>query len=280
MLFSERMGFKKIEEIILTDTISISLRNRLKNIIYRIFELASENKDYHSSRGSEWVLYRFLIENFLKEDIQSWKNNRYHFSAYYEDIVIEIDSMEWYSYYDILELLGKNGLISEDLFERINFVLKEEKSGYRLTKDFKFLPITDQIALSTIDSVSISKFSHAKEHIQKALNELSEKESVDYNSVIRESINSVESCFIEVAEMSPSKKNTLGQAVKRIEQLYPNIEISFLKPFEHLYGMASNNGIRHAGNDKTIKSDISDVILVLTTCSAVINYLSFKTGGQ
>lgn len=43
-----------------------------------------------------------------------------------------------------------------------------------------------------------------------------------------------------------------------------------------MYGLASNNGIRHTGNEKTILADLSDAILVLTTCSAVINYLSIK----
>ncbi len=43
-----------------------------------------------------------------------------------------------------------------------------------------------------------------------------------------------------------------------------------------MYGLASNNGIRHAENEKTIVSDLPDAVLVLTTCSAVINYLGVK----
>lgn len=43
-----------------------------------------------------------------------------------------------------------------------------------------------------------------------------------------------------------------------------------------MYGLASNNGIRHAVNKKTNLSDLPDAILVLTTCSADINYLSIK----
>lgn len=276
MLFSKRMGFKKIEDVIFVESLPIPLRKRLKNILYQIFEKNSNRGNHYGSGGNHWELYRFLIEEFFKEDIQSKKDSGYIFSVYYKDVVSLLDKMEWYSYYDILELIGEVGLITPDIKDKINYILNEQQSGYRLSEDNLFIPLTDEVAISTIDSASESTFMHAREHINKALKELSDKRTKDYNSVIRETINSVESCLIEIAGLSTKDKNTLGKAVKAISKKHPELELSFFKPFEQLYGIASNNGIRHAGNENTLISDLPDAILVLTTCSAIINYLSVK----
>lgn len=69
----------------------------------------------------------------------------------------------------------------------------------------------------------------------------------------------------------------MGTAIKAIkDKSNNNVDLTFLKPFETMYGLASNNGIRYAENEKTIVSDLPDAVLVLTTCSAVINYLGVK----
>lgn len=48
-------------------------------------------------------------------------------------------------------------------------------------------------------------------------------------------------------------KNTLGTAIKAIkDKSNNNVDLTFLKPFETMYGLASNNGIRHAENEKQL----------------------------
>lgn len=42
--------------------------------------------------------------------------------------------------------------------------------------------------------------------VQNAILNLSEKENPDYNLVIREAINAVESCFIQVAGLQTNKR--------------------------------------------------------------------------
>lgn len=51
MLFSERLGFKKVEDIILVDRLSETLKNSLANVIYDIFQ---ESHKIHSEYDLEW----------------------------------------------------------------------------------------------------------------------------------------------------------------------------------------------------------------------------------
>lgn len=221
----------------------------------------------------------FYIEEFFKENMTSNLSSSHHYITYHKDVIQKLEELEWYAYYDLIELLAKVKLklINSDLKGKITRILEEEQSGYRLVENNVFIPITDEHSILTIDSASESPFEYAKKHLQNAISNLSEKENPDYNSVTREAINAVESCFIQVAGLQPNKKNTLGVAIKKIIDNRNNeIDLTFIKPFETMYGLASNNGIRHAGNEKTILLDLWDAILVLTTCSAVINYLSIK----
>lgn len=278
MLFSERLGFKKVEDIILVDRLSETLKNSLANVIYDIFQESHKiHSEYDYRKTGSWKIYYFLIKEFFKGQINNSLDCGYGFTVYYEEIIDRLDNMEWYAYFDLLETLAKMKIIDIRKRKSINNILESENSGYRLSESNEFIPITDDVAIKNIDAASESTFECAKNHIQKSLTYISDKQNQDYNNVVREAISAVESCIIEISGLPATKKNTLGTAVKAIRD-NPNIEIdlTFLKPFETMYGLASNNGIRHAGNEKAIVSDLPDAILVLTTCSALINYLGIK----
>lgn len=276
MLFSERFGFKKMEDIILIDRLTDPLKNSLANVIYDILREADKVYSNYNQKAS-WVIYSFLIKEFFKEQINNSYELGYHFTVYYEDIIKRLEDLEWYAYYDLLEVFASAKILDKKKREEVNKILESENSGYRLSESNEFIPITDDISIKSINAASESPFDYAKNHIQKSLTYISEKENQDYNTVVREAISAVESCLIEFSGLPANKKNTLGTAIKAIrDKSNNNVDLTFLKPFETMYGLASNNGIRHAGNEKTIVSDLPDAVLVLTTCSAVINYLGVK----
>lgn len=275
MLFSERLQFQRIDDIIQLDSLTNELKNRLENIVYKIFEEIRSTPILYSQRISSYDIYRYLIEEFFKENIYENEDEGYSFRIYYSDVKKKLRNMPWYSYYDFLEVL--KDIINEPIRKDINRILEEEQSGYRMTKDKIFIPITDQFSLDTINQTEETLFDHAKKHISLAIKELSNKGQTDYNAVIREAINATESYMIELAGFSSKGKATMGDAVKIIREKYSeDIQMEFIKPFEQLYGIASNKGIRHAGNEKTLITDREDAVLVLTTCSAMLNYLSSK----
>lgn len=57
MLFSERLGFKKVEDIILVDRLSETLKNSLANVIYDIFQ--------ESWNGNSFFDKFYKVQNFF-----------------------------------------------------------------------------------------------------------------------------------------------------------------------------------------------------------------------
>ena len=107
-------------------------------------------------------------------------------------------------------------------------------------------------------------------HINKAIELFSNKQSPDYENVIKESITAVETmCSIIVGN-----KTTLGEALKELEDNGVNIHPSLKTAFSKLYGYTSDgNGIRHAGDIGGKNSTFSEAKFMLISCSAFVNYL-------
>lgn len=279
MRFSERIGLKKISDALQYDSMSEGLKNRIINLLHEAY-IKNYGVGFYSVDDSfEYQLYCSIMLDFFKQSYSEILSAGFEHEQYFKDILQCTLSQEWYELFDLLEfLINDVGIINDEEKKKLNIILDQENSAYRLSKENRFIPIIDSTLMKTIDNtLDIDSFYHAKQHVSKAILSLSDKKNSDYNSVVRESINAVESCLITLAGLDSSKKNTLGIAIKVIKQKYgDSIDFSFLKPFEQLYGFASNNGIRHSANEGSVIVDLADAILVLTTCSALLNYLSSK----
>lgn len=283
MLFSERNKLNNIDEIMHIDDLTPDLEQALGNSLFKITEMI----DYRATVGNN--LLNYFANDFLMELL----NQRPTDDRYYDSIrlcefliheinkKIELDN-SWYIYYDAIEFASEwiitNSLytrqeLCETIFEYTNEKMAKYNSGFRISEILEFVPITDEISINAITSTQETIFEQARNHIRKALNSLRDKESPDYNSVIRESINAVESCLKALVN---NESVTLGGAIRELKKYHPNIDTEFLQPFNEIYGRISNDGIRHAnGSAENVKhANDAEAILILTTCSALINYLS------
>lgn len=265
------------------DDLTPDLEQALGNSLFKITEMI----DYRATVGNN--LLNYFANDFLMELL----NQRPTDDRYYDSIrlcefliheinkKIELDN-SWYIYYDAIEFASEwiitNSLytrqeLCETIFEYTNEKMAKYNSGFRISEILEFVPITDEISINAITSTQETIFEQARNHIRKALNSLRDKESPDYNSVIRESINAVESCLKALVN---NESVTLGGAIRELKKYHPNIDTEFLQPFNEIYGRISNDGIRHAnGSAENVKhANDAEAILILTTCSALINYLS------
>ncbi|MHC5278803.1 AbiJ-NTD4 domain-containing protein [Listeria kieliensis] len=258
MLFSERMGFKKIEDTLIMDSIPTGLRNRINNILLSFLE---EVELINKSKLD--LLYTKIMDNFFKKSRRNFSLSSFA-PGFFDNINRELEKGAWYSLYDLIEFICELPYfdsIFDNYVGKLNKVLEQERSAYRFVKS-QFIPLVDDIAIKAIDSVEKSPFVYAQNHIQNALGLLSAKSSKpDCNKIVWEAITAVESSLIQVAGLDASKNNTPGPAVKELIKKF-NIDETFLKPFLQLYGAASNNGIRHSGNEYTKICDVADAILV------------------
>ncbi|HCC94917.1 MAG TPA: hypothetical protein DEQ26_11455 [Flavobacteriaceae bacterium] len=278
------MGFVNVSDQLQLEGIDSELFNDLTNSIYHLlnneFNIKSKQQrlDYYVEDYFYETLFS-IFTNFYKLRIDEAKKLvKYDKDSCFRNLVIKIEENEWFNLYDLIEYLFEFEFDNNSItyITYLNEVLQENKSGYRLNSDYFFIPLTDNNSLTQIDAVSSSPFTYAKKHIQTSIEELSNKTNTNYNKVINEAITAIESCLKEIVG-EDGKNDSLGQLVKKLKDDPEfNIDMSFIKPFENMYGIASSKGIRHAGNGNTIDTDLDTALFVLTTCSALINFLGAK----
>lgn len=154
--------------------------------------------------------------------------------------------------------------------EIYNLVFEQEYVGYRFVDD-QIVPITDQAEIAAIEEALSTDRDEIKEHLQKSLRFLSDRESPDYENSIKESITSVE-CICSIIL---GKKGTLGETLKKLETAGIKIHGALQSAFEKLYGYTCDaNGIRHSGDIGGPNATFEEAKFMISSCSAFINYLT------
>lgn len=279
-LFSERQGIKK-EKAIQLNSMDEGLKVRLWNLLTNIYFSIKSTPTYFSELlRDDSYFHRFtlkLFDTYLKISIDQINSGTTK-KAIVEYINEFYFNIEWYKVYDFIEFTANyypNINMNRKFVIECNSVLEEEKSGYRFVSG-KITPITSNEEIREIEEAleSTDVFKPASEHIQKALELFSDRESPHYSNSIKESISAVEAvCRI----ISGDEKATLGKALKRIEkESKVDLHSALNKAFEKLYGWTSDEkGIRHASmDDNDAKSE--DAKFMLISCSAFINYMKEK----
>lgn len=145
----------------------------------------------------------------------------------------------------------------------------------------RFVPITDENEITSIEDACNNKFEGVRAHISKAVGFIADRERKDCKNCIKESISAVESiCSIIVEDEGA----TLGKAIKQLKdkgmKIHPALERAFLS----FYGYTSDEGgIRHS--EGMFESDVTfeEAKFMLVSCSAFVNYLTAnygKVGGK
>lgn len=151
-----------------------------------------------------------------------------------------------------------------------NFVMQQEYIGYRLIKG-QALPITDENEIKSIQEAISNKHTEVKQHFDKALGFLSDRQAPDYANSIKESISAVERmCSIIVG-----KATSLGDALNNLQKkgvvIHPQLRSAFEKLFAYTNGAS---GVRHAGELDGADSTFEEAKFMLVSCSAFVNYLT------
>lgn len=276
MLFSERYGYKKIDEKLLIKDVPQEIRQRLWNVFetYIFMEIRptffGNSSVYQSTKGT---YISNLWDKFFKKPL----NNL--FSSYGVDIINDmqklfLEKLKWYEVYDFIDFFAneypdEDEQNKETILDSINIVLKEEKVPYRIVNG-AVRPLTSEEEIKEIEkALNISdKYAPIREHLSKALNLLSDRKEPDYANSIKESISSLES----LVQITLGVKGTLADLLKGL-----NIHPALKQGFSNLYGWTSDDGgIRHGKTSETLEPKIEEARYMLITASAFINYVIAK----
>ena len=267
--FSQRNSFAP-KRMLQVEGIDNELRTRLWNFIAR--DALNDPASWHdlSVSGPELDQFDHLI-SFINEEVmklphdtlgQDWRSQ-------YKLLRDWFFSCPWYVVYDLLEtLLQIRKIFPEDFVKRLNQVLEDENSGFRVVDDI-LVPITNPLEISEIQH-ALDGPSAVSSHINEAARLLSDRVNDNSRNVCKEAILAVEAA---ARILAGKPKATLGDALKEISRtntLHPALKDSWLK----LYGFASDaGGIRHASSadEPVVSRSLARYLLV--SCSAFANYL-------
>lgn len=268
MRFSERYGYKPVREIIQKESMDEGLKNRVWSYIYDDFytyylrDINSFNYYVHQL----WV-------NFYKQKSDEFPFPPHEAVNDFKELFMQA---KWFGIYDLIEeiisLYQEQYCELKELFiDDINQILEAENSAYRIINE-QIIEITSEQEIQSIEDAleNTTSYSGVQQHLNQALQLMSDRQSPDYRNSIKESISAVESiCKI----VTQDDKASLGQALKKIKHLPPTLQLSMDK----LYGYTSReDGIRHAMLEESNLSYI-DAKFMLVACTNFINYLIEKT---
>jgi hypothetical protein len=253
--FSQRMGFKPLKAL-QVHSMDDDLRQKLwVNFYYNTYRRA----DFWSR----------LWTNFFKE--------KYISTGLEEKITEKYWRLKWYEVYDFIEFtlndtdILRQGTETYNLIVRYNSILQEERSAYRIMGG-KFVPITSDQEIAEIEE-ALQNTNQFTQHLDRALELLTDKKSPDYRNSIKESISAVEGICQLIAG---DQKATLGDTLRHLDSKISNMHPAIKEAFSKLYGYTSDaQGIRHALLGKS-NLDVEDARFMLIACSAFINYLLIK----
>ena len=281
MDFGQRFGFKSVKEILLIDTITEELRNRIWSEIYsRCFQ-------HYVNDLSEWKSNEKMLEmvraNFCKFPLDELQNryiqsNRTRNINRVKDYIF--GSPEWFKPYVFMEYILNNVIHESDIvaLENIfNTILKQEGSAYTLINK-QLIQITSEQEIQSIEEAleSTDLYSGVQQHLNRALQLMSDRQNPNYSKSMHESISAVEG----LAQALLNKDSiTLGDATAELHKKY-GLNTILMGSLSKLYGYTSReNGVRHGSNQESNLGYI-DAKFILVACTNFINYLIDKTKDQ
>lgn len=280
-LFSQRKGITSLSKVIQKESLDEELKNCLWNVLTIIIWNKWEQKDRITNRKNIYTVFVEKIVNdiwinYFKFPLDQ-KPNFYEINKDSSLTLIRrfFYKANWWEIYDLIEFIMK--ILPEDWKDSystvLNRILQQENSAYRMIGE-EIVEITDDNEINSIENALDIQVSTTKDHLNRALELLSDKKMPDYRNSIKESISSVESyCQI----ITKNDKATLGDCIKILKN-HQILHPSFEQALNKLYGYTSDaNGIRHALNEEETELNYSDAKFMLVVCSAFINYLNTKT---
>lgn len=185
----------------------------------------------------------------------------------------------WNEVLDLIEAFVKYADQSEDfqyltaktqLPGRFNSLFEQELVGYRIIGT-EITPITEERDVEAVEEAldHLVPYSGARQHLEQAVESLSDRSSPNYAHSISESVKAVEGVVQKLTETNASLGDGLNKLAKAGLEIHPALKEAWRK----MYGWTSDDkGIRHASSEAT-NVDQSLAKYMLISCSAFVSYL-------
>lgn len=303
--FSQRNGIESVEQLLQREFVSERVRTQVWNFFYT-----------NTFKDRDISVYVFLGEywrGFLCKPV----DEELYYEDLIQNVRRFVFNSEWNKFFDFMEFVlsyNKTSLFSKNLTQSelreilkgkaikepvkniisdtsptydnslvfaffMNEILEKENSAYRIIGGL----VTDIISPIEIEEIQNAldnnPYKPCRDHLQRALELMSDRENPKYKNSIHESISAVESL---AKILLKDESATLGKAIKKLDDL-KKLHPCQKEAFDKLYGWVSDDGIRHGkGLKEHSELTSADARYMLIVCSAFVNYLidAFKDNNQ
>lgn len=273
--FSKRYGFEPVEIPFQADNIDPVLRTELWNAFYIFIYRRLEKAESYSEQTYR-NLHQILWVHFFKKALDDFSQHDFQFKNFIRQ---QIEEGTWYKVYEFFEFVFRNIQDGQnyqylEFEDYVNSRLRANNSAYTLIGN-KFIPVTNQAEIDELKQTQKSagkyRLAGIQEHLNSAIELLSQKPNPDFRNSIKESISMVE----VISRIIEPSENTLGKALNKLNKRQ-KISGTLKAGFEKLYAYTNDrNGIRHGLMDEQ-SIDFEDAKFFLISCSAFTNYLIEK----
>lgn len=281
--FSDRNGIKQINTEIQINDFDKRTRIQIFNLFNKIYDVLYCGNNWNSVPVQNF--FQNVYDDIFCLTIDTRKTidddkffkaiQEFIMQASYDEILTFIEGISDYWCEDLHDL-GYSSYNSNpsryDIYNLFNNLFQTEYVGYRFINRI-ISPITDEIELNSINEGLQNENDIVKEHFDKALRFLADRDCPDYENSIKESISGVEA-MCEIITGARGGQATLGNMLKTLEDKGVAIHGALKSAFNILYGYTSDaNGIRHAGDIGGEASTFEEAKFMLVSCCAFVNYL-------
>lgn len=253
-----------------SDNIDQILRNKLWNIVYKIFSshISDSIAGYDNLKFDEkynkiaevlWGQFFGLALDEMPTDADN----------YLQLIKRKLSSCIWHEVYSFLEFLSKYlGWDFNQYKNDINRVLEQENSAYRMMDNKIIAPIISASEIKSINTtLNISQI-EIKNHLDKSIQHLSNKPNPDFANSVKESTSALESFLIYLINNDKSYK--MDKLTETLGKL--GIHKALCSMISKLWGFASDTARHGAKTDPYILTH-AHALYILVSVSATINFL-------
>lgn len=271
MSFSKRMGLVPTHKEIQMNSMDDELRVSLWNVLcLHVFEHVNPGSGYTTPLWADFK--NDVVVNYFKGLINKAPQSYYILISELEKRYLNAG---WNQAYDFIQFfIGKKYIKSNDFIDSLNFYLEKEYSGYRVINNM-IVPISNEIEIDTINEtlkagIRFTGFDGVNIHLNKALEDISDRENPNYSNSIKECLSAV-----ETASRTITGEGTLGNALNKLEKSGLEINNQLKESFNKIYNYTNdkNSGIRHAVIEGHKPPNFETAKYILITSSAFINYL-------
>ena len=269
--FSDRNGIKTENTTLQYNSLDARTRIAIVNLTNVLYHAVCDQHMYDNAPTTFWT---DVLRNVYLQQVDYSQGISYREEKMFEIINDTYYSDDFDSVLTLFEyILNKFEEIDEyneiPIKQCANNLSEREYVGYRYINKV-IVPITDNTEIASIEEATTTAYQSVTTHLDKALILISDREHPDYANSIKESISAVEAICSEIL----GKSDTLGAALKKLEQKGVVIHPCLKSAFEKLYGYTSDaTGIRHVGQLDGKDATFDEAKFMIVSCSAFINYV-------